>query len=132
MKEDFTTLLLASGTLAALVGTRITWLDRPQGAALPAIVLQQVSDVPDYHMGGAQGFRHSRIQCDCWALTYASVTAVEKALHTLLSGYRGIVGQTNFQAIFIENTRESREAGTNDADRFYRSSVDLIIHHKET
>ncbi len=42
MEEEFRALMLATGAITALVGTRIEWGARAQGAPLPSIVLNLV------------------------------------------------------------------------------------------
>ena len=45
MEEALVAYLLANAGLTAIVGNRINWTTRPQGAAVPAVVLTKVSGV---------------------------------------------------------------------------------------
>lgn len=130
MEPDLRALLLADAGVAALTG-RVAWGERPQGSALPAIVLTRVSGLPAYHMEGRATLVQTRVQADCWAATYADAWAVGAALDARLSGYRGNFGATRFHGVFSEGARDLRDAGADDADRFFRVSIDFIIHHSE-
>lgn len=123
-------MLLANLGVAA-VAPRVAWGERPQAGSLPAIVLTRVSDTPKYVMDGTVTLSETRVQADCWALTYAGADAVAKAITAALSGFAGTVGATRFHGVFSEGARDLREAGTDDAARYFRVSIDFIIHHSE-
>jgi hypothetical protein len=127
MEESLRTLLLTGPG----VPPRVYWLQRTQGGALPDIILTRISGIPDLHMQGPSGLTASRVQADIWAESYATAKSASRALVALLSGYSGTVGNTRFQLITIDGERDSFDAGSNDAQRFYRVSIDLMIHHHE-
>ena len=56
--------LLATAGVTALVSTRINWGRRPQGSALPCIVLHRIDGTPDVHHGGRSGLVSSRVQVE--------------------------------------------------------------------
>lgn len=124
MEEDFRALILGAAAT-------VSWGERPQGGALPAIVLTGVSDTPTYHMDGDAGLTESRVQVDCYATTYGGAKAVERAITPALSGYRGVSGSTVFHGIFSEGARDLRDGGTDEAERLFRISIDFIVHHSE-
>lgn len=129
MEEELVAFLLADAALAALVGRRIKWLERPQGSGLPAITLQLASGVPEYTMRGRIRLAGPLVQFDVWAGTFASMIAVERALRSALDGLRVLP----FQGAFVTGWRHSSEPqGAPDADgssSFYRSSIDARIWH---
>jgi hypothetical protein len=127
LEENLRSLLLTG----AGVPPRVYWLQRPQGGTLPDIILTRISGIPDLHMQGPSGLIASRVQADIWAESYASAKTASRALVALLSGYKGTVGTTRFQLITIDGERDLFDAGSNDAQRFYRVSIDLMIHHHE-
>ncbi len=131
MEEALVAVLLADAALAAIVGPRITWQVRPQGDALPAIVLQRVSGARDYAMEGPTGLVQSRVQMDCWSVTYASALAVARALRNLLSGLRTEAGGTELQGCFIDLERHSFEKDGEAAQAFHRVMIDFQIWHSE-
>lgn len=127
MEEDLVALLLADAGLTALVGTRIKWLLRPQGSALPAITLQLAAGGRDYHFGGRSDLSGPLIQMDVWAATFASMKAVERALLTALDA----ITAAPFQGAFVESERETTETqdgpDATGSTTFYRASKDVRV-----
>lgn len=76
--------LLQSTALGALVDRRVHHKIRPQGAPLPAVVINKISGVPARRLDGVITITTTRIQVDCWAVTapqlFAVVSAVKAAL----------------------------------------------------
>jgi hypothetical protein len=128
MEEDLRSFLLGGHAIPQ----NIHYVVRPQGSAIPVIILTRISFVPFYTMDGADGLAMSRVQADVYASTWTEAKAVTRALAERVSGYRGIVGSTVFQLIEIDGERDYFDAGSNDADRFFRVSSDLMIHHRST
>lgn len=125
MQADLRALLLAAGGVPAIVA----WGERPQAAALPCVVLTRASAVPEYTQDGDSGMTATRVQADCWAATYAAAHGAGAAVIAALSGYRGTVGATRFNGVFTDSVRDTREAETDGADRFFRVSIDFIVNH---
>jgi hypothetical protein len=63
-----------------LVGTRITWVNRPQATSLPAITLQIIDDDRAQHMGGFQSLQFIDVQIDIWATSYEQGRAIKEAV----------------------------------------------------
>lgn len=119
--------LLAAVPVTALVGQRVTWMDRPQGSALPAVTLQTISDDRPQHMKGFQDYRATRVQVDVWAASYGSGRAVTEAVIAALAPEAANSSGVNFGRSFVEALRDlSERLGTQD---IYRTSFDLIVHH---
>ena len=129
MEEALVAYMLAGTSLAALVGTRINWVQSPQGSASPRIVLYKISGLRDMCMDGPTGFVSTRIQADCIGLTYASAKATARALEARISGYAGTTGGVRFEGIFLIGERDD----FNDADtpdKLFRTSLDFNLWHK--
>jgi hypothetical protein len=47
---------------------------------LPAVTLQIISDIRPQHLKGFNPLRDTRVQIDCWATSYAAVTALKEAV----------------------------------------------------
>lgn len=118
--------LLATAGVTNLVSTRINWSRRPQGAALPAIVLHRVSGTPDVHHAGASGLVVSRVQVDCWAASYGSAKAVARAVETAVTAQTFTQGATRFDVILIDSERDD---STDETTPLFRTSLDLMVHH---
>jgi hypothetical protein len=131
MEEVLIALLLGDAALGGLVAKRINWLKRPQAAALPAIVLQNISAMRGYTLAGADGLTGYLVQIDAWASSFTSLKAVERALKALLSGAHD--GQIS--AVFIENQRETVEPAdgptAGGATDLYRTSLDCRVWFSE-
>ncbi|AMK19333.1 tail completion protein gp17 [Sphingobium sp. MI1205] len=119
--------LLADSGVAAIVGTRVSWLERPQGAALPAITLQVISDPRPQHLKGLDGARGTRVQLDCWAASFAQALALARAAIATLQPPTTIEGK-KFGNARIDGQRDLGETAAGGAF-VHRQSVDLFIWH---
>jgi hypothetical protein len=132
MEEDLRSQLLGNAGLAALVSRRITWVTRPQGSELPAVVLQMVSGGRDYTTQGIMPLTGALVQIDCWGGSYQSAKLLSRAVIAALETLA-----TPFQGAFVENERDSFERGdgpktTTGPSDYYRSSLDVRVwHHPE-
>jgi len=120
MEEEFRAFLLATSTITSQVGDRINFGTQPQGHLFPAIVLNTVSDIDGAHMNGG-GPSEGRVQVDCYAATYGAAKLVSRAVRSALHLYRG----GGFLLIKQISANDSREGGTNEAERPYRSRIDF-------
>jgi hypothetical protein len=127
MEEALRSALLANVGLAALTSTRIYWVNRPQGTALPAVVLHRISGQPDMHMTGPSGLTESRVQADCYGATYAASVGLARALEAALSGYSGTISGIKFSSITIDGIRSDYEGA--EPDEIYSTSLDLMAWH---
>lgn len=127
MEEALIALLLSSAGVTALVSTRIECGRSSQSTKPPRIVLQRVSGVRDYGMRGATGYVSSRVQIDVYSDTYTATKKISRAVVSALSGYRGGI----FQGIFIDGERDLPAADAGKVTTLFRTSIDIIIHHKE-
>jgi hypothetical protein len=122
MEEAFRAVLLAtSGVTALAPAARINWGVHPQGAALPGVVLNTISDAEGLLMNGPTGLFEGRVQVDCYAASYSQAKALARVIRTRLHGYRG----DGFQLVTHVSSRDSREGGANEADRPFRVSMDF-------
>lgn len=128
MEEDLVALLLANTGVSALVGTRIYWVERKQGAALPGVALTLIDGGEGHTQDGPDGLGQYRVQIDSYGATYASAKAVARAITAALDGVRA----GRLQGMFHDSSRDLREAGSNDAERLFRTSSDFIINHRST
>ncbi|WP_426043699.1 tail completion protein gp17 [Caulobacter sp. DWR3-1-2] len=125
MEETLIAYLLASPSLVALIGDRLTPGVRTQGALLPALVFNLVSDLPDYSNSGPTGLTQARIQLDAYGATYAQAKAVARAANARLSGWRRAVGGWAIHGVFQQNAHDTF---TNDApEKIHGVSTDFIV-----
>lgn len=102
MEEELRARLLASSAVTAICGQRITWGRRPQGEALPAIMLTVVSAPREYQLAGPAGLKEARVQVDCWAETYAASKSLARAVNDQLGGARF----ASVQGAFLDTERD--------------------------
>ena len=122
MEEDFRALV------ATAAGVPAHWGERPQGGGYPAVVLNTIGGAEGLTMKGPDGLLQSRVQVDAYALSYAEAKAAARAIISALHGYRG----GGFRLVEHVATRDSREGGTNEAERPYRVSLDFMANWRAT
>jgi len=126
--------------VTALVGTRIYMLVLPQQPTLPAIRVQMIDDVSDYHHRGGNRRGPARVQVDCWAAAssgvdpYAAALAVAAAINgddagSGLSGWRGSIGSpaVTVQGIFRVDRAVDWES---EERREVRVRQDYQVHYR--
>lgn len=128
MEEALIALLLADDDVAALVGTRIYWLRRPQKSALPSVTLQTIGGPRTYHSEGADSIIAHRVQVDCWAATFTSAKAVARAVEAAVSGRRFAAQATNVPGVFVIDAADSFEG--EEPEAIHRSRLDLRVWHR--
>lgn len=135
---DFATALFARlwgdpDVAAVVVGggkKRIYWGIAPQEAPLPYIVLTTISDLRREHLKGRDGARQTRVQCDCFALTYgASRQLAEKVIEAVEDP--DTVGGVRFGHTSADGPRDLGEdvAGVG---YIHRASVEMLVEHRLT
>lgn len=119
--------LTADAQVKAVVGSRVYWVNRPQGTPLPAIRLQTISDPRPAHLGGYDGARITRVQADCMAATYGAARQLaEKVVAAVVTP--ATVGGIQFGHTKAEGPID---LGEDTASGFvYRASVDLLVEHR--
>lgn len=127
MEEELRALLLGTSAVTAICSTSINYGEHPQAIRTPYIVLTVIDDAEDADLEGPDGLSQGRVQADCYAPVYGTAKRLARAVRAALDGYKG----GNFQGIFVDATRDFREGGTNEADRPFRVSVDLLTNWSE-
>lgn len=124
MKNELKSLLTSTAAVTALVPSpRINWVDHPQGAGNPYIVMQTISGSEGLTMTGADGLFEGRVQIDVYGSTVEQVDLISRAINGLLHGYRG----GGFRLIRHVGERDDREGGSNEAERLFRCSLDFTV-----
>lgn len=124
MEEELRGLLLADAGVQALAGTRVNFGVHPQGLAWPGVVMNTVSEVPDYVLSGESGTTDARVQVDCYGETYGAAKRLGRAVRAALSGYAG----GGLQAVMMAGSRDTR--ASTEGDRLkepFRVSMDFRV-----
>lgn len=99
-------LLSSDVTIAALIGTRIHYAERPQNGEgitykLPAIVIQRGSANNTHHLQGPSGRTSGFATVTCLADSYTSASDLANSVNAVLDGYAGLVNLKNAQGADI-------------------------------
>lgn len=122
MEEEFRAILLGASAVTDICSNRVNFGANPQGSGHPSIVLNTISGFESVHMNGTGPFE-GRVQVDCYADTYGAANGLSRAVMGALHFYRG----GGFLMIANDAVRDTREGGSNEADRPYRSSLDFTL-----
>jgi hypothetical protein len=121
VEEQIKARLMNSSAVTALAGDRIEWGGNLQGSPMPRVALFVVSDVEGVTIDAPDGMSQGRIQLDCYGATYSAAKALARAVRAALHGYAG----GGLQLVSLIAARDTREGGTNEADRPFRCSLDF-------
>lgn len=125
IEEDLTAYLLAQSAINALIVDRMYPARLPQNGTLPAVTYQRIAGVPEISHDGAVNLTRSRIQIDCWALTYSAMASLAAAIEAALSGYVGAMGSTPSTATRVLNIIDLPEP----EPKLWRRLLDVAIWH---
>lgn len=123
-----------SALLSAVAGNHCYWVRKPQEVtALPYVVLYRIDGVPGYTYAGRDGLVQSRVQANCYGLTYADARTTANALIAALDGASTLGNSPpgSIQAIFIES--DGRDLATEDAggvNQLFAIAVDFTVNHE--
>lgn len=127
MEAAIISLLLADAGIAAIVGTRVHPNSRPQGSAFPSITVLSISGGPEYADDGETGHDVRRVQVDCWSMTYTEAKGLAAAVRNVLSFFHGTTSGIFFAITTLEDIRDLREGGGNDAEYPFHIALDFIV-----
>lgn len=130
-KEDLRALVIEAATHGMDV-FEVSWDEHPQGADLPAIVLNLIGGAEGYTQGGPDGLMRASVQIDVYDARQAQADTAAGLVSAGLSGFRGAGLTGFFEGIFLTATRSGREGGTNEAERPYRQSMDFDVNWRAT
>lgn len=122
------TLLDSSASVAALAGSRIYSLFRPEGDPLPAIVHVEISDLPvppiDITVGAEPMM--ARIQVNCLGRTSVEVKSLKDAVIAACHKRSGVIGGITVQAVVQDAPGPRSYDAVVDT---CQQSVDFIVNY---
>jgi hypothetical protein len=129
MYEALRARILAAAPVAALAGSRVSWVERPQSGALPAVTLQVISGANETVYAGNQQTQSERVQVDTWTTKYADAAVLAKAVTDAVEPPHTGNG-IRFDRSFLES---KTDLGEDTGKGFvHRRSLDFIIWYAET
>jgi hypothetical protein len=112
----------------AIVGTRIYPVDLPQGATIPAITYQLISDAPSSQPHGEKSaLPFPRYQVNCWDVTDAGAIALKAAVKTALENKKGIWGGSGDEHYVFTSQYMGQREVKDTAARLYCRQLDFKI-----
>ena len=110
-----------------IIGERMYPLNRPEGAAYPHIIYQQVGGPREGSHDGDSNLAHPRIQMTCCALAAKDARMLADVVIAAAPGFRGTHGDVIVGKCLAANDGiEDYQALTKE----YRLIVDLMISYK--
>ena len=118
--------LLDDGDVAAIVGNRVDWTDRPQGSDYPAVLLKLVADPRPQHMTGFMAVRSSRVEANCYGRSRWEVVQLREAVIAAVV-LPGTADGVRFDRSYIENVID--RGSDSDTGFIHRDLIDCTIWH---
>ena len=128
IEETLRTYLLTKAALTALVGTRIFPDDVSDGAALPAVVYQKISDIKDHTLTGISPLESPMIQFSAYATTKASARAISNQIKAALSDYSGTMSGITIQYIKLVNEMSTAETSGDRTQKIYVDDLEFEVN----
>jgi len=128
--------LKAAAPVVAIAGDRAFREERPQGTALPAIVVHGITAPIDYTYSGPSDLQRARVQLDCMAESAGAAEALADAAVAAMDG-PAVLGGIRFVQSFVADRRDDSGRGTAGSGAstvnalVFRASVDLFIWFKQ-
>lgn len=120
--------LLAASAITAIVGTRVHPVSRPQGSALPCVVVTRISGAPLYADDGEVGLQDARVQVDSWAISYGAAKDLAKTVTDRLSAARDVSQSgVTVRYAMLDTEQDGRESGSDDFEYLFRVRQDYTV-----
>lgn len=129
MEEALRTRMRDITALHALVNGRINWGTRPQGDALPDVVLHLIDDIPQTNLAGPGVWSSARVQVDCWGRTHNAARLVANTIAAPVGAgglhcLRETIANIRFRIFVIDRSSDREE----DAKGIiHRTRLDLNV-----
>lgn len=124
MKAALTARLLADSGLSAVIDDHVSWGVRPQGEALPGIVLNQVTAGRRYNHSGFDGLTAPRLQVDCYASTQLQAQQVGDLVVAAIEPAATVSG-VDFGEAFLEAGRDMPAVDLPGGTRAFRHMLEF-------
>lgn len=114
--------------LTALVGTRIFFIQMPQGVAYPAVVFQRITTARPSAMGSDIGIARARFQVSVFGDVAIAVRDAAQQVRAALQRWNGLEAGITILATFMEDEQDLKNP---DVDVFQRL-IDVEVNHRES
>jgi hypothetical protein len=118
--------LNAATAVTDIVGTRIYWIQRPQGTERPAVVLRQTGGLDVETLDGSSEMIEANITVDCFGQSNLETKALARAVKAALKP-PGLQGDFSFDASDVNGPIDLGEPGVEAWE--HRATLDCVIRH---
>lgn len=121
-------MLLAFAGLTALVSQEVSWGERAQGGALPAVVMNRIAGAPGYTMTGPEGLDMALVQVDSWGLTFSDAKLTARQVKAALAAR----SDARFTGLFLQAERDDVTPAAEGQPAVFRTSLDVRVWFLES
>ena len=118
---------LRTAPSVSTISTAFHWVKVPEGASLPYVRLQTISDPRPRDLKGPIGGRETRVQADVFAASYGQARALANAIIAEIEP-PARVDDIQFGRTIAEGPQDLGE-DVEGQGHIYRASVDLLVWH---
>jgi len=118
--------LQASAAVTAIVGTKVYWIQRPQGDPVPAVVLRHSGGTDVETLDDVADLTEARVTVDCFGRSDVETKALARAVKAAVKP-PGLQGDFSFDASEVSGPIDLGEQGI--AGWEHRASLDCVIRH---
>lgn len=118
---------LRSRIVTAAGHSRIYWTLAPQGASMPYVRMQTISDPRPQHLEGYDSARTTRVQVDVFASTYGGARSLAETIIAAVANPATVSG-VKFGRTKAEGPRDLGE-DVEGVGYVHRASLDLLAEH---
>lgn len=116
MPEDLLSYIAGSTSVTALVSTRIHYNQLPETSEYPHIWFKTTTDNEELTMDGTGGLHEAFVDMECAARSESQAQAIADVLKPRLHGYKGTMGSSTAQGIFVSDKDDEYIPFSNQSD----------------
>jgi hypothetical protein len=129
MEEALVARMVGVAPIAAIIGDRAAWFERPRADGLAALTFTKVTPGREWTHDGPDGLDRPTVQFDCWGLSDAEVAALARAV---LAEMETLGEVTVAEWTFHEAQLEFENWSVEDLDgdvKVFRAQLDFSFYH---
>lgn len=116
MPEDLLNFIASSTAVSSLVSTRVHYSHLPETSQYPHIWFKTTTDNEELTMDGVGGLHEAFVDMECAAASESEAQALADVLKPRLHGYKGTMGSSTAQAIFVSDKDDEYIPFSNQSD----------------
>ena len=130
MRSGLVSLLAGESTISAIVGSRVYVSRAPQTAALPYIIITQISTDEFNTIDGTSGLRSVDFDIDCKSQRSVEAMTLGDAVRDFVKDYTGTAGSQTIKAVELNSETTDYEPPTDGSDSgIHTTLLDVSIQY---